>query len=54
MNKYKAAFNDEFKYGTQKGERRHPDDADRTKIRDTLTSMAEKMLANPAEAKDLI
>lgn len=54
MHKYKMAFKDEFKYGEKKGDRRHPDDENRTKIRDTLTSMAEKMLANPAEAQNLI
>jgi len=54
MHKYKLAFKDEYKYGVKKGQRRHPDDNNRTKIRDTLTNMAEKMLADPAAAKDLI
>ena len=48
------AFKDEFKYGTKKGERRNPDDENRTKIRDTLNSMAERMLADPKAAGDLI
>jgi len=54
MHKYKLAFKDELKYGEKKGERRNPDDENRTKIRETLISMAEKMLEDPAGNTDLI
>lgn len=54
MHKYKLAFKDEMKYGEKKGERRNPEDENRTKIRETLISMAEKMLEDPAGNADLI
>jgi hypothetical protein len=54
MHKYKLAFKDELKYGEKKGERRNPEDENRTKIRETLISMAEKMLEDPAANADLI
>merc|ERR1711881_823217 len=44
MLKYRAAFLDEYKHGEKKGERRNPDDENRTKIRETLEGMAKKVI----------
>jgi len=50
MSKYRHAFLDEIIHGEKKGERRHPDDGDRSSLREKLLENVKKIKEDPVSA----